>query len=117
MKQPVPTPEALPARPSSGLAARGLVRVVRGYQRRLSPLKPVPTCRFVPTCSQYAIEAIERFGAVRGGWLAAWRVMRCNPLVPGGFDPVPAQFPASFGPARRPTTDGKAPPTAGKPKP
>ncbi|MFB9992811.1 membrane protein insertion efficiency factor YidD [Deinococcus oregonensis] len=93
-----------------------MVRVVRGYQRQLSPLKPVPTCRFVPTCSQYALEAIERFGAVRGGWLAAWRVMRCNPFVPGGFDPVPDSFPAHLGPAARPTPDGMAHPTAGKPK-
>ncbi|MFC4427756.1 membrane protein insertion efficiency factor YidD [Deinococcus navajonensis] len=75
------------------LAARGLVRAIRGYQRRLSPRKPAPTCRFSPTCSQYAVEAIERHGALRGGWLAAWRVLRCNPLVPGGFDPVPERFP------------------------
>lgn len=74
-------------------ASRGLVRIVRGYQRHLSPRKPAPTCRFTPTCSQYAVEAVERHGALRGGWLAAWRVLRCNPLVPGGFDPVPEQFP------------------------
>ncbi|WP_446682158.1 membrane protein insertion efficiency factor YidD [Deinococcus oregonensis] len=117
MKQ-APTTSPLPPAPtpSPGLVARGMVRVVRGYQRQLSPLKPVPTCRFVPTCSQYALEAIERFGAVRGGWLAAWRVMRCNPFVPGGFDPVPDSFPAHLGPAARPTPDGMAHPTAGKPK-
>lgn len=74
------------------LASRGLLRLVRGYQRHLSPRKPAPTCRFTPTCSQYAVEAIERHGALRGGWLAAWRVARCNPLVPGGFDPVPGRF-------------------------
>ncbi|ANE44742.1 hypothetical protein SU48_03750 [Deinococcus puniceus] len=99
------------------MVARGMVRVVRGYQRKLSPLKPVPTCRFVPTCSQYALEAIERFGAVRGGWLAAWRVMRCNPLVPGGFDPVPSSFPAHLGSAARTPAADPAHPTAGKPKP
>lgn len=76
-----------------GPFARGMVRAVRVYQRRLSPLKPEPTCRFSPSCSEYAALAIERFGAVRGGWLAAWRVARCNPLVPGGFDPVPDHFP------------------------
>jgi putative membrane protein insertion efficiency factor len=76
------------------LASRGLVKVVRYYQRALSPRKPVPTCRFTPTCSEYAAQAIERHGAVRGGWLATWRVLRCNPLVPGGYDPVPDHFPA-----------------------
>lgn len=81
------------------LAARGLLRVVRAYQTHLSPRKPAPTCRFTPTCSQYAVEAIERHGALRGGWLAAWRVLRCSPLTPGGHDPVPVQFPA-----RRATT-------------
>ncbi|GAA5511418.1 putative membrane protein insertion efficiency factor [Deinococcus carri] len=86
-------------------AARGLVRLVRGYQRHLSPLKPAPTCRFTPTCSQYAAEAIERHGALRGGWLAAWRVLRCNPLVPGGVDPVPDHFP----PQHRPKSTRKTP--------
>ncbi|MBB5295896.1 membrane protein insertion efficiency factor YidD [Deinococcus metallilatus] len=80
------------------LAARGLVRIVKGYQQHLSARKPAPTCRFTPTCSQYAVEAIERHGALKGGWLAAWRVMRCNPLVPGGFDPVPEHFPRQHSP-------------------
>ncbi len=84
-------------------ASRGLVRIVRGYQRHLSPRKPAPTCRFTPTCSQYAVEAIERHGALRGGWLAAWRVMRCNPLVPGGLDPVPEHFPSRHRPPRKTT--------------
>lgn len=82
------------------LASRGLVRIVRGYQRHLSPRKPAPTCRFTPTCSQYAVEAVERHGAVKGGWLATWRVMRCNPLVPGGEDPVPDHFPRKI-PSRK----------------
>lgn len=73
--------------------SRGLVRLVRGYQKNISGLKPVPTCRFTPTCSEYAIQAIERFGAIKGSWLAAWRIARCNPFVEGGFDPVPEQFP------------------------
>lgn len=75
--------------------ARPLTRLIRWYQRVLSPRKPTPTCRFSPTCSEYAAQAIERHGALRGGWLAAWRILRCNPLVPGGFDPVPQHFPRS----------------------
>lgn len=83
-------------------AARGLVRLVKSYQRHLSPRKPAPTCRFTPTCSQYAVEAIERHGALKGAWLAAWRVLRCNPLVPGGCDPVPEHFPSWRGPHPKP---------------
>ncbi|GAA5501949.1 putative membrane protein insertion efficiency factor [Deinococcus xinjiangensis] len=78
---------------SVSAGARGLLRLVRGYQRNVSGLKPVPTCRFSPTCSEYAVQAIERFGAVKGTWLALWRIARCNPLVEGGFDPVPEEFP------------------------
>lgn len=69
--------------------ARLMVKMVRGYQRRLSPLKAAPTCRFTPTCSEYAAQAIELHGAVRGGLLAASRILRCHPLHPGGYDPVP----------------------------
>jgi uncharacterized protein len=59
------------------------------YRRFLSPLKPVPTCRFHPTCSAYAVDAIELHGAIRGLALAVWRLLRCHPFHPGGFDPVP----------------------------
>jgi uncharacterized protein len=73
------------------LTARALLAGVQFYRRRLSPLKP-PVCRFYPTCSAYALLAIERFGAARGTLLASARIARCHPLHPGGFDPVPAQW-------------------------
>lgn len=65
-----------------------LLRLIRGYQRLLSPILP-PACRYQPTCSNYAIEAIERHGALRGGWLALRRLARCTPWGGSGIDPVP----------------------------
>ena len=65
-----------------------MLMLVRGYQRVLSPLLG-PHCRFHPTCSHYAITAIERFGAVKGAWLASKRILKCHPLHKGGDDPVP----------------------------
>src|SRR5688572_23010675 len=67
---------------------RLLILVLRGYKRWISPLIG-PACRFHPTCSVYAMEAISRFGALKGSWLAVRRLARCHPLHPGGFDPVP----------------------------
>lgn len=67
---------------------RLLAAPIRFYQRYLSGLKRAPTCRFVPTCSEYALEAIERRGAVVGMLKALWRILRCNPLGRGGYDPV-----------------------------
>lgn len=64
--------------------------LIQGYRMFISPLFP-PSCRFQPTCSMYAIEAIERFGVWRGGWMAIWRILRCHPFHPGGYDPVPAK--------------------------
>ncbi|WP_420319394.1 membrane protein insertion efficiency factor YidD [Gorillibacterium massiliense] len=61
---------------------------VRFYRKFISPLKP-PTCRFYPTCSQYALDAIEEYGAAKGSWMAVKRIGRCHPFHPGGFDPVP----------------------------
>jgi hypothetical protein len=72
---------------------------LRGYQRALSPLLGA-RCRFHPTCSRYAHEAVQRFGVARGGTLALFRILRCQPFCDGGFDPVPDIFPAR--PWRRP---------------
>ncbi|HIZ56489.1 MAG TPA: membrane protein insertion efficiency factor YidD [Firmicutes bacterium] len=68
-----------------------LMGLIRLYRRLLSPLKP-PCCRFYPTCSQYALQAIERFGALKGSYLAVRRLLRCHPFCPGGIDPVPEEF-------------------------
>jgi uncharacterized protein len=73
-----------------------LLRLLRGYKNSVSPHLP-PACRFIPTCSEYAVEAVERYGAMRGSWLAVKRVLRCNPLFPGGYDPVPEPRPRSPG--------------------
>lgn len=64
-----------------------VIALLRAYKWLLSPWLP-PACRYVPTCSEYAEEAIERFGVFRGGWRAALRLLRCHPLVKGGYDPV-----------------------------
>ncbi len=70
---------------------RAALWLIRFYQRFLSGLK-TPCCRFYPTCSQYALEAVGRFGFFRGGYLALKRILRCNPLFKGGIDPVPERF-------------------------
>jgi len=62
--------------------------LIKGYRRFISPLFP-PTCRFQPTCSSYAVEAISTYGTIKGGWLAITRILRCHPFHPGGYDPVP----------------------------
>ena len=64
------------------------ILLLRGYKRFISPLLG-PRCRFVPSCSEYAMQAIGRFGTLKGGWLAMRRLGRCHPLHPGGLDPVP----------------------------
>lgn len=65
-----------------------LLLIVRGYQLLISPVLP-PTCRFSPSCSQYSLEAISKYGALKGFWLTIKRLIRCNPWNPGGYDPVP----------------------------
>jgi uncharacterized protein len=70
------------------LLAWPLILLVRVYQLFISPFLP-PACRYTPSCSAYAIEALQRHGALRGGWLALKRIARCHPFRPGGFDPVP----------------------------
>lgn len=70
------------------LLATPLIWLVRGYQLFISPFVP-PSCRFHPTCSHYAIEALNKHGAIKGLWLAMRRIARCHPWHPGGHDPVP----------------------------
>jgi len=64
-----------------------VLQLLRGYKWAISPMFP-PTCRFVPSCSEYAMEAVERYGAMRGGWMALMRLLRCHPFAQGGYDPV-----------------------------
>lgn len=72
--------------------AKGLIRF---YQRQISPCKP-PSCRFYPSCSGYALTAIDRFGFCKGSLLAIWRILRCNPYNKGGYDPVPENWKDAF---------------------
>ena len=65
-----------------------LIFIIKFYRKYLSPLKSTK-CTYTPTCSQYGLEAVEKYGAVKGGALAAWRIIRCNPFSKGGYDPVP----------------------------
>ena len=66
---------------------RILIKLIKFYRKRISPMT-LPRCKYIPTCSQYAIEAIEKYGAFKGGFLALWRILRCNPFSKGGFDPI-----------------------------
>lgn len=65
--------------------------LIHFYRRFISPMKP-PTCRFYPTCSQYSLEAIETYGALKGGWMSVKRISKCHPFHPGGYDPVPKKI-------------------------
>ena len=66
------------------------LQLLRAYKWAISPMLP-SACRYVPTCSEYAMEAVERYGALRGGWMAAARILRCHPFAGSGFDPVVKQ--------------------------
>jgi len=71
------------------MVKKGLILLIRGYQKFLSPLKIRTHCIYTPTCSQYAIEALKKYGVVKGLWLSAKRILRCHPWAEGGYDPVP----------------------------
>ncbi len=68
---------------------RVLIWLIRLYQRYLSPIKGRSTCIYIPTCSKYALEALEKYGVLKGSYLAIRRILRCHPFARGGFDPVP----------------------------
>ncbi len=94
----VPADESAPLRSIARLPARVLLLLIRGYQRFVSPALPVITmgacaCRFAPTCSVYAAEAVRTHGAWAGSWLAVRRLLKCTPLHPGGIDLVPPPRP------------------------
>lgn len=63
------------------------IKLIKFYRKKISPLSP-PRCKYVPTCSQYALEAIEKYGVLKGGFMSIWRILRCNPFSKGGYDPV-----------------------------
>ena len=71
-----------------GLPARAGMSMIRFYQRGISPLLP-PSCRYTPTCSEYTLVAVQRYGLLRGSWLGMRRILRCHPFCAGGHDPVP----------------------------
>ena len=87
---------------------RLLLALLAAYQQRISPALP-RRCRYEPTCSAYAMESVQRFGAARGSLLAAWRLLRCNPFSHGGFDPVPGRFTLRVGPIDPAVHHGEVP--------
>jgi putative membrane protein insertion efficiency factor len=71
-----------------GYIRKLFIALIRSYQKYISPLKPNRSCRFYPTCSQYAIDALSRYGVLKGSYLAVRRILKCHPFHPGGYDPV-----------------------------
>jgi len=82
--------------PSVGLVARAVISAIEAYRHMISPLR-LPTCRFMPTCSQYAVDALTEYGLLRGGWLAMVRLGKCGPWHRGGWDPIPERSGAGDG--------------------
>ncbi len=68
---------------------KGIISLIRFYQKYLSPLKWRTHCIYTPTCSEYAVQAISKYGIIKGILLSVWRILRCNPFSKGGYDPVP----------------------------
>jgi putative membrane protein insertion efficiency factor len=105
--------KAMPSRWARGLrsaetmVARALILVIQVYRHMVSPLR-LPTCRFTPTCSEYAVDALSEFGLVRGSWLAAVRLAKCGPWHRGGWDPVPERRGAGVHVWGTPATLGKS---------
>lgn len=81
---------------SGGVLARAAIAAIQGYRHMVSPLRP-PSCRFMPTCSQYAVDAVTQYGILRGGWLALVRLAKCGPWHSGGWDPIPERSDAGDG--------------------
>lgn len=82
--------------PVVGVLARSVITVIQAYRHMISPLR-LPTCRFMPTCSQYAVDALTEYGLFRGGWLAMIRLGKCGPWHRGGWDPIPERSGAGDG--------------------
>ena len=85
-------------RRAGGVCARCVIYPIQLYRTMVSPLRP-PTCRFTPTCSQYAVDALTEYGLVRGGWLAVVRLLKCGPWHRGGWDPIPERPSERQGPS------------------
>ncbi|WP_084211131.1 membrane protein insertion efficiency factor YidD [Pseudonocardia acaciae] len=94
--------------PHTPLLARPLVALIRFYRRWISPSRP-PTCRFYPSCSEYALESLRTHGLFEGSALALWRLLRCAPWHPGGVDPVPPRRPRAARRTDRSTTEEREP--------
>jgi putative membrane protein insertion efficiency factor len=79
---------------SGSVVVRGVIFLIELYRHMISPMR-LPTCRFTPTCSQYAVDALSEYGLIRGGWLATVRLLKCGPWHRGGWDPIPERRGAS----------------------
>jgi uncharacterized protein len=101
------------ARRAGSAAARGVIFVIQLYRNTISPLR-LPTCRFTPTCSQYAVEALAEYGLLRGSWLAAVRLCKCGPWHRGGWDPISERAERWRGPRRTVKADDLVWDTPGK---